>query len=100
MEPDATPPRARSRRELLLAAGAGAGGAAAAIGIAACGGSSKDGSVTTISTVQQQSDAAILNALLDLEHSAVVAYTNAATRLSGAALASARRFLAHERAHA
>jgi rubrerythrin len=100
MEPDAPPPRARSRRRLLAGGAAAAAGAGTAAVIASCGGSSKTQSVTTISTVQQQSDAAILNALLDLEHSAIVAYEVATGRLSGAALAEARRFLSQERLHA
>jgi rubrerythrin len=100
MEPDAPADRARSRRQLLAGGAAVAAGAGAAAVIASCGGSSKTPPATTISTVQQQSDAAILNALLDLEHSAIVAYGVAARQLKGAALAEARRFLGQEREHA
>jgi rubrerythrin len=89
-----------SRRELLLASvAAGAGGAGAAL-IASCGGSSsKTPSTATVSTAQADSDAAILAALLDQENSSIVAYMLVATKVRGATLASARRFLGHERRH-
>jgi bacterioferritin (cytochrome b1) len=89
-----------SRRELLMASVAAAAGGGAAAAIAACGGSGSKSKTPTVSTAQMDSDAAVLNALLDLEHSAIAAYTLASTRLSGSALASARTFLGHERAHA
>jgi rubrerythrin len=97
-----SPSSAGSRRELLLASVAAAAGGGAAVLIASCGGGSGSNtkSTTTVSTAQMDSDAAVLNALLDLEHSSIAAYTFAATKLSGAALASARTFLGHERAHA
>jgi rubrerythrin len=85
-----------SRRE-LLAASLAAGAAAAVSG---CGGGSKSSSVVTVSTAQADSDVEILGALLDQENSSIAAYTLIATRLRGAALASARRFLGHERRHA
>jgi rubrerythrin len=69
--------------------------------VASCGGSgSKTASVATVSTTQAESDAAILGALLDQEHSSIAAYALIAANLHGAALASARRFIAHERSHA
>ena len=90
-----------SRRELLMASAvATAGGAGAAL-LASCGGSdSKSESTATVSTTQAESDAAILGALLDQENSSIAAYTLVATKLRGPALASATRFLAHERRHA
>jgi rubrerythrin len=96
-----SPPGGHSRRELIVAslAAAAAGGVAAVI--ASCGGSdSKTQSTATVSTVQADSDAAILGALLDQEHSSIAAYMLVATKLSGAALGSARTFLGHERRHA
>jgi hypothetical protein len=85
-----------SRRELLAASLTG--GAAAVL--SSCGGGSKSSSVVTVSTAQADSDAVILDALLDQENSSIAAYTLIAARLRGGALASARRFLSHERRHA
>jgi rubrerythrin len=95
-------PHSRSRRELLVASVAAAAGGGAAALIASCGGGSGSNtqSADTVSTIQMQSDAAILNALLDQEHSSIVAYTILAAKLHGPALASARRFVNHERRHA
>jgi rubrerythrin len=90
----------RSRREILVASAALAGGASAAL-IASCGGgNSKTPSTETVSTIQMQDDAAILNTLLDLEDSAIVAYGLVARRVSGANVALARKLRAHEEAHA
>jgi rubrerythrin len=85
-----------SRRE-LLAASAAAGCTAV---LASCGGGSKSSSVITVSTAQADSDAVILDALLDQENSSIAAYTLVAAKLRGRALAEARRFLSHERSHA
>jgi rubrerythrin len=82
-----------SRRELLVAAGA------AAV-LSSCGGGSKSDSVATVSTAQADSDVAILGALLDQENSSIAAYSLLTSKLRGPALASARRFLGHERRHA
>jgi rubrerythrin len=69
--------------------------------LASCAGSgSKTSSVATVSTTQAESDAAILGALLDQEHSSIAAYMLLATRLRGGARASAQRFAGHERSHA
>ena len=82
---------------MLAATGAGAGVAAA---IASCGGGHRNPVVTqTISPEQARSDAAIMNSLLDLERTAIIAYTTGIPRLQGPARAVAERFLAHERAH-
>jgi rubrerythrin len=93
-------PDSRSRRDLLAAAAALAAGGAAAAAISSCGGGSKTTQADTVSTTQAQSDAAILNALLDQEHSSIAAYTVIATKLSGTALASAEEFVGQERRHA
>jgi rubrerythrin len=90
---------ARSRRAFIRVTGATfLGGSAAAI--AACGGGKKQDTQTTISTTQAQGDAAVLNAALELEHTAIAAYETGLKQLKGAALADAREFLAHERQHA
>jgi rubrerythrin len=90
----------RSRREILVASAALAGGASAAL-IASCGGgNSKTPSTETVSTIQMQDDAAILNTLLDLESSAIVAYGLIAQRVSGRNAALARKLRGHEQAHA
>jgi rubrerythrin len=69
--------------------------------LGSCGGSSDSKKqVATVSTTQAQSDAAVLGALLDQEYSAIAAYPLLAPKLHGRALASARRFAVHERAHA
>jgi hypothetical protein len=83
-----------SRRELLVAS------LAAATGLGACGGGDKAKTAVTVSTAQADSDAAILGALLDQEYSSIAAYTLIATKLHGAALSEATRFLGHERRHA
>ena len=86
--------RPRSRREMVLAS------TAAAFAIASCGGGSKAKPADTVSTTEAQSDAAVLNALLDQEHSSIAAYGVLAAKLTGAALASVRSFPDQEREHA
>src|SRR3954462_7959099 len=86
--------RPRSRREMVVAS------SAAAFAIASCGGGSKAKPADTVSTTEAQSDAAVLDALLDQEHSSIAAYMLIATRLRGPELASARHFEMHERRHA
>jgi bacterioferritin (cytochrome b1) len=96
-----SPPSGSSRRELLMASAVAAAGGGTAVVVASCGGSgSKTPSVATVSTAQMASDAAILNALLDQEYGSIAAYTLAAAKLNGRALASARTFLGQERRHA
>ena len=93
-------PDRRSRRDVLVASTALAAGGAAALAASSCGGSSKPKKPDTVSTTEAQSDAAVLSALLDHEHSSIAAYNLIATKLHGEALASARRFVGHERRHA
>jgi hypothetical protein len=84
---------------MLAAAGAGAGGGVAAL-LGSCGGEDDNPEVTTtVSPDQARSDAAVTNALLDLERMAVIAYEVAGARLTGAARTAARRFRDHEREH-
>jgi len=91
---------ASSRREILAASAALAGGTGAAL-LASCGGNDSKGRKTqTVSSAQRRGDAAVARALLELETGAIVAYDAVAARLDGRALAVAREFAAHERAHA
>src|SRR5437763_3366458 len=97
-EPPPTARLMRSRRNFIRLTGATfLGGSAAAL--AACGGK-KQSTETTVSTTQIQGDAAVLNAALELEHTAIAAYQVGLGMLKGKALASAREFLAQERDHA
>jgi rubrerythrin len=91
---------ASSRREVLAASAALAGGGGAAL-LASCGGGGSKGETTqTVDMVQRRGDAAIAGTLLELEAAAIVAYGAIGARLDGRALAVAREFAAHERAHA
>jgi rubrerythrin len=83
----------RTRRDLLVVS-------ASALALSACGGGSKTAPPATVSTTQAETDAAVLNALLDQEHSSIAAYGVIAAKLHGRALASARSFANQERAHA
>ena len=94
-------PQARvppSRRNFIRLTGATFLGGSAAV-LAACGGGGKQ-TTTTVSTTQAQGDAAVLNAALELEHTAIAAYEAGLKLLKGKALKSAREFLGHEREHA
>jgi hypothetical protein len=82
---------------MLAATGAGAGVAAA---LGSCGGGGGSPQVTqTIGPEQLRSDASVMNSLLDLERTAVLAYTTGLPHLAGAARAVGQRFLGHEREH-
>ena len=75
------------RRFLLLAAAAG---------FAACGGGDDDPPSEEVSEEETESDVAVLNNLLDLEHMSVAAYGSAGGSLRGPVGQLGR----HERAHA
>jgi hypothetical protein len=82
---------------MLAAAGAGGG---VAMALASCGGGDENPEVTqTISPEQSRSDAAVMNALLDLERMSVIAYSVMADGLSGRDRRTALAFRDHERAH-
>jgi rubrerythrin len=82
---------------MLGATGAGAG---VAVAIGSCGDREDNPEVTqTVSPEQMRSDASVLNALLDLERTAVLAYAVGRRRLTGEARAVARTLMAHERRH-
>ena len=86
-----------SRREILASSAAFAGAAL----LNGCGGGDSGTPPTeTVSDAQMVDDAAVLAFLLDMEESAVVAYDYLSPRLSGHALALARRFGDQEREHA
>jgi len=83
-----------SRRAFLRLAGVTTAGGAAFL---ACG---DDDEGVGGSVGSQQRDVRILNSALDLEHTAIAAYTAAAPLLRGPALTLGRRFLLHEKEHA
>jgi hypothetical protein len=97
-----TPAGRGSRRTFLRTAGAGLAGGSSLL-LSACGSGSKPtkeqalaGSVTL---EIRASDVEILNAVLDLEHEAVYAYTAGIQLLSGRPRAAAVRFLGQELSH-
>lgn len=81
----------RSRRQLLAGS--------AALLLAGCGGSG-NGGAPKVKPADRAGDAIVLNALLDMERAAAVAYGVVGGRVGGALAAEAARFGAHERAHA
>lgn len=91
----------RSRRELFRLAGVTTAGGSAVF-LAACGGGGDDraGGAGSTATGAGVSDVAILNSALDLENTAVAAYTAGAALLEGELLEVGRRLLEHEREHA
>jgi rubrerythrin len=101
--PNPSRARASSRRDLFRLAALG-GTAASAVLLEACGGSKTDaGNQADTSTSKKedaQKDAALLNSALDLEHTALAAYTAIVPQLAGSARRLARGFLDQERDHA
>src|SRR2546423_6678336 len=94
-------PQARvppSRRNFIRLTGATFLGGSAAV-LAACGGGGKQ-TTTTVSTTQAQGDAAVLNAALELEHTAIAAYEAGPKLTRGKALQFVHDTLAQEREHA
>jgi rubrerythrin len=90
----------RSRRDLFRLAGLTTVGGSAAF-LAACGGDgAEDQGTAARSAGDGQGDVRILNAALDLENTAIAAYTAGATILKGDALAVGKQFLGHEQEHA
>jgi len=84
-----------SRRGLLCVAGAGLG----AVLLAGCGHKSLKAQVHNAQPVLQ-SDVALLNHLLDLEHWAIAAYTAATPLLPSATVKAGKLFLNDELSHA
>jgi rubrerythrin len=95
-----SPRPARSRRAFIRLTGATFLGGGSAVALAQCGGGGKKQTETTISTTQMQGDAAVLNATLELEHTAIAAYEVGLKLLKGKARDQAAQFLDHERQHA
>jgi rubrerythrin len=83
-----------SRRRFFHASGVAVGGGSAAF-LAACGGSSKKKKTTSAAA-----DVAILNSAIDLENTAIAAYTAGAPLLKGEVLKLGREFLGQEKDHA
>lgn len=90
----------RSRRSLFVTAGGGFAGGAAVL-LAACGGGDDDGRTATAVTQEAGSgDVEILNGAIDLENTAIAAYSAGAALLRGATLRAARTILEQETEHA
>jgi len=83
-----------SRRRFFHAAGVATAGGSAAF-LAACGGSGKAKNETAAAA-----DIAILNSAIDLENTAIAAYTAGAPLLKGEVLKLGREFLSQEKEHA
>lgn len=92
-------PHPRTRRELLRVAGL-AVGAAGTLVFAGCGGEDRPALGVPDPRATPQRDRAILNGALNLENTAVAAYTMGLPLLRGAVRRQAERFLDHEREHA
>jgi hypothetical protein len=84
----------RSRRELLRLAGAAT--LAGSEALAACG---DDHTAAPSGAARARHDAAVLNGLLDYEHTLIAAYLAGSRLLDGPALATTRRVLEQERRH-
>ncbi len=87
----------RSRREFFRLAGVTTLAGSAAL-LTACG--DDDGGGTATSEEGGKGDVTILNAALDLEHTAIALYTAGVPVLRGAARTLGRAFLAQEKEHA
>jgi bacterioferritin (cytochrome b1) len=103
MDFDAILRDAPTRRAFMRMSGVTVVGGSAVF-IAACGSSddstSSTSSASGTTAMSSDADVAILNSALDLEHTAIAAYTAGAPLLRGIALASAKRFLSQEQEHA
>jgi rubrerythrin len=84
-----------SRRRFFHASGVATAGGSAAL-LAACGG----GSAKTGSKAATETDIAVLNSAIDLENTAIAAYTAGAPLLKGELLKLGREFLGQEKEHA
>jgi rubrerythrin len=91
----------RSRRDFFRLCGlTGAGGSVALL--AACGGDGdgKSSKSPSEAVIRERQDIKMLNGALDLENTAIAAYTAGAALLKGDALKIGKTFLAHEKEHA
>ena len=89
----------RSRRDFFRVTGLTMAGGSAVF-VAACGDEDDEDAGGTSGGGGSSSDVRILNSALDLELSAVAAYTAGAALLEGDALSVGKQFLAHEQEHA
>jgi rubrerythrin len=89
-----------TRRDFFRVAGltTAAGGGAAFL--AACGDDDDDENGPVEGVTPTERDIRLLNEALDLENTAIVAYTAGAALLKGEALAVGKQFLEHEQEHA
>jgi hypothetical protein len=102
MDSDEPLPDNRSRRAFLRAAGLGLAGGSSVL-LSACGGAStarKEFFAGSSTVVVRDADVSILNGVLDLEHTAIAAYTAGIPLLSGHARTAAAWFLNQELEHA
>ncbi len=91
----------RSRRDFFRVAGLTTVGGSAMF-LAACGDDDdkESASTSTSDAGGSEQDVAILNSALDLENTAIAAYTAGAALLKGEVLAVGKQFLEHEQEHA
>ncbi|MEY2515128.1 MAG: hypothetical protein QOJ89_2486 [bacterium] len=87
-----------SRRRLLRLSGAGAVAGSAAL-LAACGDKKPNTTTTLPPNDADVADVEILNGVLDLELMSIEAYKAGAAALTGAPLATVKRFLEQEQEH-
>jgi rubrerythrin len=90
---------ARSRRDFFRLCGVTTAGGSVVL-LAACGSDDNKGSTPSESAIRERQDIKMLNGALDLENTAIAAYTAGAALLKGEALKVGRTFLAHEKEHA
>jgi rubrerythrin len=89
----------RSRRDFFRLAGLGAAGGSVVL-LVACGDDDDEDETTARAPQPAVADVEILNAALDLENTAIAAYTAGAALLKGEVLAVGKQFLGHEQEHA
>jgi bacterioferritin (cytochrome b1) len=102
MASDELLPDQPSRRAFLRTSGVGLVGASGLL-LAGCGGGSSAKSKLIAGSYPdavRESDISILNGVLDLEYTAIAAYTAGIPLLSGHARGAAAQFLGHELSHA
>src|SRR5688572_27039140 len=91
-----------SRRRFFAFSGVSLGAAGGAVFLGACGddGETTSSSMSSSSSSDGSADADILNSALELEYTAIAAYTAGAKLLKGDVLAAGEEFLAQEQEHA
>jgi rubrerythrin len=91
-----------SRRRFFAFSGVSLGAAGGAVFLGACGDDDEttSSSMSSSSSSDGSADADILNSALELEYTAIAAYTAGAKLLKGDVLAAGEEFLAQEQEHA